>query len=267
MAAAPSPAAQLPTNSGEPGGGEDRGVGAHAGDQQDGRPGDLLDRVLVLVRREHREQHGGGDRDEADVLVEDQRDGGDGDEREQGERRGRGGAGHGLRHVRAGRSGWRRCRAAGRRSARTPVPTPPPPVAQVPPPAARRPSAASRVEAHASSGSRPPRTTKRTAARIDVDDQAGQEDRQLAGGQPGRLHHRVGDGAVDADRREAAGLGAVDDDHAHHQRADLVAAGEAEGDRADDRAGGRAGGADRGDQRGDARTSPTGSAPRGRRRP
>ena len=45
--------------------------------------------------------------------------------------------------------------------------------------------------------------------------------------------------AVDADRREAAGLGAVHDEHAHHQRVDAVAAGEAEGDRADDRAGSR----------------------------
>ena len=83
-----------------------------------------------------------------------------------------------------------------------------------------------------------------------VDDQAGQEDRDLARRQAGVLHDGVGDDAVDADRREAAGLGAVHHEHAHHQRADAVAAGEAEGDRADDRAGGRADGADAGQDRG-----------------
>jgi hypothetical protein len=89
-----------------------------------------------------------------------------------------------------------------------------------------------------------------------VDDQAGQEHGQLAGGQVVLLHHRVRDRAVDADRGEPAALRAVHDEHAHHQRVDLVLAGEAQRDRADDRAGGRTGGADRGQQRGDREHHP-----------
>ncbi len=45
----------LPDELGRARGGEDRGVRADAGDEQDGGPGDLLDGVLVRLRREDRE--------------------------------------------------------------------------------------------------------------------------------------------------------------------------------------------------------------------
>jgi hypothetical protein len=83
-----------------------------------------------------------------------------------------------------------------------------------------------------------------------VHQQAGEEEPDLADRQVVLAHHGVGDGAVDADRREAAGLRAVHDEHAHQQGVDLVAAGEAEGDRADDGAGGRAGRTDGGEHTG-----------------
>ncbi len=84
----------------------------------------------------------------------------------------------------------------------------------------------------------------------EVEQQAGQEDGQLVDGQVVLGHDGVGDDPVDADRGEPAGLGAVHHEHAHHQRADAVAAGEAERDRPDDRAGRGAGGADGGEHGG-----------------
>ena len=54
-------------------------------------------------------------------------------------------------------------------------------------------------------------------------------------GRPGLGDDAIGDAAIDADRREAAGLRAVDHHQTHQQRTDLVLDREAQGDRGDDR--------------------------------
>ena len=89
-----------------------------------------------------------------------------------------------------------------------------------------------------------------------VDEEAGGEGGHRAERQTGLGDHAVGDAAVDRDRGEAAGLGAVHDHQAHQQRRDLVAEGEAERDRGDDRDGARADRADRGQERRDAEHDP-----------
>nr|WP_238453263.1 hypothetical protein [Micromonospora sp. ATA51] len=81
----------------------------------------------------------------------------------------------------------------------------------------------------------------------EVDEERGQEEQGRVARQPRLLDHTVGDAAEDADRREAAGTGPVDDQQAHHERVDLVPPREAQADRGDDRHRRRDHGPDRGE--------------------
>ncbi len=78
-----------------------------------------------------------------------------------------------------------------------------------------------------------------------VGGQGGQEEDELVAGEVLALDDAVDDRAVDADRGEAAGLGAVHHHRAHQERADPVSRREAQCDRGDDRDRGRADRADR----------------------
>ena len=88
----------------------------------------------------------------------------------------------------------------------------------------------------------------------EVDAEARQEGRDLAQRKPGLGDDPVGDAAVDADRREAAGLRAMDDHQTHQQRRDAVLEREPERDRGDDGHGARADRADRRQARRRSRT-------------
>src|SRR5215217_1405324 len=96
-----------------PRGVEDRGEAADAGDQQHGRPRDLLDGALLLLREQRGQDDRGGDRGEPDVAVEDERherDGHEGDQRD--DLVGEAPSGEGLVGPRVGRGGPRRREAA-----------------------------------------------------------------------------------------------------------------------------------------------------------
>jgi hypothetical protein len=89
-----------------------------------------------------------------------------------------------------------------------------------------------------------------------IEDKAGEEDGELVLGQVGIGERIVHDRAVDADRGESAGLGAVHDEHAHQQRVDPELDREAERDRRNDRDRRRAHRADRGQHGSDAEHHP-----------
>ena len=69
---------------------------------------------------------------------------------------------------------------------------------------------------------RPPSARKSRIGDSEVDAEARQEGRDLAERKPGLGDDPVGDAAIDADRREAAGLRTMDDHQTHQQRRDAV---------------------------------------------
>ncbi|KAG1223693.1 hypothetical protein G6F68_020277 [Rhizopus microsporus] len=60
-------------------------VGHHAADQQHGGPADAIDRPFLALRRQQRQRHRHGDRDQADVEVVDQRGHAQAQQADQGE--------------------------------------------------------------------------------------------------------------------------------------------------------------------------------------
>ncbi len=84
-----------------------------------------------------------------------------------------------------------------------------------------------------------------------VDHVGRDEQPERGAGQPAARHHPVRDRAEDADRREAARAGAVDDQQAHQHRVDPVPPREGQADRGDDRDRRGDDGAERGEDRDD----------------
>ena len=93
-----------------------------------------------------------------------------------------------------------------------------------------------------------------------VEGEAREEDGHLALGDVRLGQGIVDDRPVDADRREAARLGAVHDHHAHQQRVDAELHRESEGDRGDDRNRRRADRTDGRQQGGDGEHDPRNGA-------